>query len=106
MKYLIKNFSDKVTAMFVYLVLAELVVALLLAIDCMIDYHFYAPDCDTYAMNEVYRVKTDEEFSKVETYLAQVLSGEKPDAFLQEYDSRVSNVVVVAADNNGRVLLE
>ena len=106
MRYMIKNLSDKITAVLIYLLLAELVVALLLAIDCMIDYHFYAPDCDTYAMQEVYRVKTDEEFAKTENFLAQTLSGKGEEAFLQEYDSRTSNVAVVAVDKSGRVLLD
>jgi len=106
MKHMIKSLSDKITAIFIYLLLAELVVALLLAIDCMIDYHFYEPDAGTYAMQEVYRVKTDEEFAKTEVFLSKVLSGGSDDGFLQEYDSRTSNVVIVAVDKSGRVLLD
>jgi signal transduction histidine kinase len=106
MKYMMKNLSDKITAIFLYLLLAEIVVALLLAIDCMVDYHFYAEDCDTYAIQETYRVKTGEDFEKMEHGLTMLLSGEDVSALLHSYSKATSNVVMIAQDANGNVLLD
>ena len=55
MKLTLKNLSDKITAVFIYLLLAELVVALFLAIDCMVDYRFYEADPGVYAQQEMFR---------------------------------------------------
>ena len=106
MKYMMKNLSDKITAVFIYLLLAELVVALILAIDCMVDYHFYDDDCETYAIQETYRVKTIEEFEKMEHVLTLLLSGEDISALLQNYSKTTSNVVMIAQDTTGNVLLD
>ena len=107
MKHLIRNLSDKITAVLIYLLLAELVVALLLAIDCMADYHFYAPDCDTYALHETFRVKTNAEVESVEPFIISQLSDKgSSDSFRQKYRKDSSNVVILVRDDQGRVLLD
>lgn len=105
MKYMIKSLSDKITAAIVYLILAELVVAMFLAIDCMADYQFYTADGGAYAMQETLRVKTDSEFDVIERGIAQVCSGGSAAALQAQYDRAVSNVVFFAEDAAGVPLL-
>ncbi|MBR4727688.1 MAG: hypothetical protein IK080_07345 [Clostridia bacterium] len=105
MKYMIKSLSDKITAAIVYLILAELVVAMFLAIDCMADYHFYAADSGAYAMQEALRVKTGSEFETAERCVAAACSGESDAALLAQFDPEISNVVFFAEDASGAPLL-
>ena len=106
MKYMIKSLSDKITAAIVYLILAELVVAMFLAIDCMADYRFYEADRGVYAMEETLRVKTGSDFETVERCVAQTLSGESCAALLAQFDPEISNVVFFATDADGTPLLQ
>ena len=106
MKYTIKSLSDKITAVFVCLLLAELVVALFLATDCMMDYHFYAEDADTYARTEAFRVKTDDEFRTVDHFLTAYYSGDDVSGLERRYGESTSNVVVSVFDSDGNLLFD
>ncbi len=104
MKYMIKSLSDKITAVFVCLLLAELVVALFLATDCLVDYHFYAEDADIYAREEAFRVKTDDEFQNIDQFLKAYYNGEEAFVGRGRYNYESSNVVFFALDENGQAL--
>ena len=76
MRYMIKSLSDKITAILIFLLLAELAVAMFLAIDCLVDYRFYSGEGESYATEEAMRTKTGAEFENIEYYTALKLAGE------------------------------
>ncbi|MBQ7597984.1 MAG: HAMP domain-containing histidine kinase [Clostridia bacterium] len=106
MKLTLKNLSDKITAVFVYLLLAELVVALFLATDCMVDYRFYGTDPGVYARQETFRIKTSDEFDTIEHYIYLHYSGADTSELQRLYQENASNVVFFADDENGTRLLD
>ena len=65
MRFRLKSYTDKATAVFLFILFAEIAVALALGISCMYDYHFYASDYESYALQESYRVKTDAEIDNI-----------------------------------------
>ncbi len=113
---MIKSFSDKVTAALVYLLLAEIAVALALAVDCMADYHFYAPDCDTYALNATMQTKTDNEFPEIEEYLSLAIKNKNGTAsptdkknfeeYKRKYSDKNTNIVFTVTDESGNIILD
>ncbi len=106
MKLTLKNLSDKITAVFIYLLLAELVVALFLAIDCMVDYRFYEPDPGVYAQQEMFRVKTGDEFDTIEHYIFLHYSGKDTSELQRLYQEDASNVIFFVDDENGTRLID
>lgn len=65
MKLTLRTFVDRATAMLLFVLFMEVSVALALGISCMYDYHFYASDRETYALQEAFRVKTDADLEKI-----------------------------------------
>ena len=106
MKYMIKSLSDKITAVFVYLLLAELVVALFLATDCMVDYQIYTKEPNSYALSEMLRVKSGDEIDTLESAVVRSYSGEDLTEFLRGFDKAASNLVFFAVDENGTLLFD
>ncbi|MCR5149785.1 MAG: HAMP domain-containing histidine kinase [Clostridiales bacterium] len=111
MKYMIKTLWDKITAAVVYILLAEIVVAVALAVDCLADYRFYTSSPGEYAFEEAMRVKTDEELSHIERYLTVSFNerneGDEQALSVLErhFDIRATNVVFYVTDDSGRILL-
>ncbi len=70
MKLSLKTFADRATAMLLFVLFMEVSVALALGISCMYDYHFYASDRETYAVQEAFRVKTDADLKRIVEYCA------------------------------------
>lgn len=68
MKLSLKTLADRATAMLLFVLFMEISVALALGISCMYDYHFYASDRETYAVQEAFRVKTDADLKKIVEY--------------------------------------
>ncbi len=105
MKYMIKSISDKITAVFIYLLLAELAVAMFLAIDCLADYRFYSGEGTSYAVGETMRVKTNSEFEYIEHFTELMLRGESYDDVYIRYNTENSNVVFEVVDLAGNLML-
>ena len=76
MKLTLKTMTDRATAVFLFILFMEISVALALGISCMYDYHFYASDRETFASQEAFRVKTDADVQKIETYCSLVYKGQ------------------------------
>ena len=72
MKLSLKTLADRATAMLLFVLFMEISVALALGISCMYDYHFYASDCETYAVQEAFRVKTDADLGRIAEYCSLV----------------------------------
>ena len=105
MRYMIKSLSDKITAIFIYLLLSVLCVAMFLAIDCLIEYHFYAGDGIQYSTREAMRVKTNEEFDIIEHYTVLKLAGEDVSDLFTKYAESRSNILFLVCDETGNTLL-
>ncbi|MBQ7543127.1 MAG: HAMP domain-containing histidine kinase [Clostridia bacterium] len=58
MKFTLKTLTDRLTAVFLFVLFMEISVAIALGISCMYDYHFYASDYKTYAKNVAFEVKS------------------------------------------------
>ena len=68
MKILLKTTTDRVTAMFLFILFMEISVSLVLGISCMYDYHFYASDYKTYATQAAFGVKSEAEIDNIASY--------------------------------------
>ena len=86
--------------------LAELVVALFLAIDCMVDYRFYEADPGVYAQQEMFRVKTGDEFDTIEHYIFFFFFCEDTSELQRLYQEDASNVIFFVDDENGTRLID
>jgi len=106
-KYLIKSFSDKVSAAVVFVLLFELAVAFGLAINCMYDYGFYTPDPAQYAFVEAMKSRTDSEVDNLTDYYSlylKQLNGSataselsKIKVYMQNYSRGQSNLLVIVS---------
>jgi len=107
MKYLIKSFSDKVSAVIIFLLLFEIAVGLGLAINCMYDYGFYTPNAAQYAFQEVMKSKTAGEFDNLSDYYFLYLKQQegtasatdliKLESYSQAYSREKSNLLVIVS---------
>ncbi len=68
MEIRLNKFTDKVTAIIIFIVVTELAIGIALGISCMFDYHFYSSDRDTYAMLETCRVKSEDDIEEIVEY--------------------------------------
>lgn len=116
MNHLIKSTTDKLTVAFIYLLLVEISVSLVLAISFMADFHFYARDSATYPLEKALSIKSAEEFDKIEDYVELTykkttvkLSDDesaKLDNLRNTYSSEASNIFFIAKNNeNGKTIL-
>ncbi|MBQ4243995.1 MAG: HAMP domain-containing histidine kinase [Clostridia bacterium] len=105
MKYMIKSLSDKITAIFIFLLLAELAVAMFLAIDCLADYRFYSDGGEAYAVEETLRVKTNPEFENIEYYTTLKLEGRDYSDVYTLYNRERSNIVFAVRSEEGGLIL-
>ena len=90
MRFQIKGFADKATAIFLFVLMAEIAVSIALGISCMYDYHFYASDYKTYALQEAYKVKTDAEIDGIVRYVSlseQKENGTLPQSLDREWNA-------------------
>lgn len=102
---MIKSLSDKITAILIFLLLAELAVAMFLAIDCLVDYRFYSGEGESYATEEAMRTKTGAEFENIEYYTALKLAGEDYRDVYTQYNTVNSNLVFMVYDEGGNIIL-
>ncbi len=102
---MIKSLSDKITAILIFLLLAELAVAMFLAIDCLVDYRFYSGEGESYATEEAMRTKTGAEFENIEYYTALKLAGEDYRDVYTQYNTVNSNLVFMVYDEDGNIIL-
>lgn len=109
MRYMIKSLTDKLTVAFVYLLLVEIAVALVLAIGFMFDFGFYSENSDTIPIQNAMSKKSESEYEKIEDYIALTVKSfrdkNKDDALLQleeDYSKENTNIVFFASCNDGR----
>lgn len=114
MRISLKSVTDRVTAIFLFVLFIEISVALALGISCMYDYHFYASDRDTYAMQEAFRVKSEADIDHIFEYAylsaqpAQSLSAaqqNKLHSYSVRYAPQSTNIRFVVRAQDGQTLL-
>ncbi len=85
MEIKLNKFTDKVTAIIIFIVVTELAIGIALGISCMFDYHFYSSDRDTYAMLETCRVKTEDDIEEIVEY-CKLYTAEQEGKILSQSD--------------------
>ena len=111
MRYMIKSLTDKLTVAFVYLLLVEIAVSLVLAIGFMFDFGFYSENSDTIPLQNAMSKKSESEYEKIEDYISLSLKSNKDESELEElarlekkYDKADSNIVFFASCDDGRTI--
>ena len=114
MRISLKSLTDRVTAIFLFVLFMEISVAIALGISCMYDYHFYASDRDTYALQEAFRVKSEADIEHIFEYAslsaqpAQSLSAtqkNKLHTYTVRYAPESTNIRFVVCGQDGQTLL-
>ena len=112
----LKKFSDKITVALTYIFVVEIAVALALAINFMYDYHFFGSDSATYPVQKAMSKISEQEYEKITDYLTlqlqyDTLTGLTDEemtvyeSYKNDYSPENTNIVFVAEDKNGNVLL-
>lgn len=102
---MMKSLSDKITAVIVYLLLAELVVGLFLAIDCMAEYRFYTNDGGQFAREETMRVLSKDEFEIIENCIVKEVNEPGSSELESTYKEGNSNVEFAVFKSDGKLFL-
>ena len=68
MKFSLKSMTDRATAVFLFILLIEISVAVALGISSLRDYHFYASDYREYAVQAAFEVKTEADVANLTQY--------------------------------------
>ena len=68
MKLSLKTTTDRAMAAFLFILFMELSVAIALGVSCMYDYHFYASDYRTYAVQAAFEVKSGSQLDDLTDY--------------------------------------
>ena len=100
-----KSLSDKITAIIIYLVLAEFVVGLFLAIDCMAEYRFYSGDGGRFAREETMRVLSKDEFENIENCIVKEVNAPGSSGIESTYSEGNSNVNFAVYKFDGSLFL-
>ena len=99
----LKKFTDKVTAVILFIVITELAIGMALGISCMFDYHFYSSDRDTYAILETCRVKADDDIEELVEYCKLYTYDESGIALSRSEQNTLDKYKVKYAEGNTNV---